>query len=512
MAFVGTILQEILKFTKSRRNKRVVLGAHLQDQTLRKLMRKAQFTQFGQKNDFSRLLKTRNITTYFNKNVPYYDYNALYKEWWHKTIEGEENVCWPGKIKYFALTSGTSEAASKRVPVSKELIRQIRKTSIRQMMTIPDLGLNPEFYEKSILGIGGSASLTRTAAGYEGDLSGIIASRLPVWIQRTYKPGKQISQLKSWEHKLEALANEAPRWDVGIIVGVPAWVQLTLERIIDKHNIKNIHEIWPNFNIYVHGGVSFAPYAQSFKRLLGHDLHFMDTYLASEGYMAFQGSHNKLGMELVMDNGIYFEFVPFNENNFDADGNIKSNVPVLTLHEVEENVDYAILISTCAGTWRYLIGDTIRFKSLETFELVITGRTKHFLSLCGEHLSVDNMNMAIKKVAAETGLIINEYAVAGKAHEGLFAHHWYIGADRPFNAPEMKEKIDNYLKELNDDYVVERRHALKDIFIHQIPLSDFYGFMQSKGKLGGQHKFPRVLKGKMLEDWDKFIAHKLIVK
>ena len=241
-------------------------------------------------------------------------------------------------------------------------------------------------------------------------------------------------------------------------------------------------------------------------------MQFLDTYLASEGFMAFQSSHNKLGMELVMDNGIYFEFVPFNENNFDADGNIKSNVQVLTLREIEKEVDYAILISTCAGTWRYLIGDTIRFKSLETFELIITGRTKHFLSLCGEHLSVDNMNMAIKKVAAESGLIINEYAVAGKPHEGLFAHHWYIGADRPFDIAGMKQKIDQYLKELNDDYVVERRHALKDIFIHQVPLHDFYGFMKSKGKLGGQHKFPRVLKGKMLEDWDAFIAHKLIVK
>jgi GH3 auxin-responsive promoter len=506
MPFVGSILQEILKFSKSRREKRVVLGAHLQDQTLRKLVRKAQFTQFGQQNDFSRLLKTRNITKYYNQNVPYYDYNKMHKDWWHKTLEGEENVTWPGKIKYFALTSGTSEAASKRVPVTKELIKQIRKTSIRQMMTIPDLVEGPEFYQKSILGIGGSASLKRTEAGYEGDLSGIIASRLPLWIQRTYKPGRQISQLRSWEEKLEALATDAPKWDVGIIVGVPAWVQLTLERIIDKHNVKSIHDIWPNFKIYVHGGVAFAPYTDSFKKLLGQHVNYLDTYLASEGYMAFQSAHNKLGMELVMDNGIYFEFVPFNETNFDGDGNIKQGAQVLTLREIEENVDYAILISTCAGTWRYLIGDTIKFKSLETFELVITGRTKQFLSLCGEHLSVDNMNMAIQKASADLGIIINEFAVAGKPYEGLFAHHWYIGANATFDTELMKQKIDGYLKELNDDYPVERRHALKEVFVHQIPLDTFYKFMESKGKMGGQHKFPRVLKGKMLEDWEKFLA------
>ncbi len=505
MPFVGSILQEILKFSKSRREKRVVLGAHLQDQTLRKLVRKAQFTQFGQQNDFSRLLKTRNITKYYNQNVPYYDYNKMHTDWWHKTLEGEENVTWPGKIKYFALTSGTSEAASKRVPVTKELIKQIRKTSLRQLMTIPDLVEAPEFYQKSILGVGGSASLKRTDVGYEGDLSGIIASRLPLWIQRTYKPGRQISQLRSWEEKLEALATEAPKWDVGLIVGVPAWVQLTLERIIDKHNVKSIHDIWPNFKIYIHGGVAFSPYTDSFKKLLGQHVNYLDTYLASEGYMAFQSAHNKLGMELVMDNGIYFEFVPFNETNFDGDGNIKQGAQVLTIREIEENVDYAILISTCAGTWRYLIGDTIKFKSLETFELVITGRTKQFLSLCGEHLSVDNMNMAVQKASANMGIIVNEFAVAGKPYEGFFAHHWYIGADQKFDTALMKQKIDGYLKELNDDYPVERRHALKEVFVHQIPLDDFYKFMESKGKMGGQHKFPRVLKGKMLEDWEAFI-------
>lgn len=511
MAFVGTILQEILKFGKNRREKRVILSAHLQDQTLRKLMRKAQFTKFGQKNDFSRLLKTRNIARYFNQNVPVYDYDKLYKEWWHKTIEGEENVCWPGKIKYFALTSGTSGAASKRVPVSREMIRQIRKTSLRMMMSIPDFGVSPEFYQKSLLGIGGSSDLKRNEFGLlEGDLSGIIQSRMPVWAQSFYKPGKQISNIRNWEEKLDALAKEAPKWDVGIVSGVPAWVQLMIERIVSYHKVKSIHEIWPDFNIYVHGGVSFAPYTESFKTLLGKKVNFLDTYLASEGFVAFQSASNKLGMQLVMDNGMYFEFIEFTERNFDTDGNLLSNPEVLTIHEIKENVDYAILLSTCAGTWRYLIGDTIRFRSLETFEIVITGRTKHFLSLCGEHLSVDNMNMALLRSTQEMGLVVNEYTVTGKPFDGAFSHHWYLAVNQPVNADIIKDKIDFHLKELNDDYVVERRHALKDIFVHQLPPEAFYRFLEKRGKLGGQHKFPRVLKGKLLEEWESFLREQYV--
>lgn len=505
MAFVGTILQEILKFSKNRRNKRVVLDAHLQDVTLRKLMRKAQFTEFGQKNDFSRLLKTKNITKYFNQNVPFYDYNSLYKEWWHRTIEGEENITWPGRIKYFALTSGTSEAASKRVPVSKEMLRAIRKASVRQACTVPDYGFEPEFYQKSLLAVGGSSALVKTAVGYEGDLSGIVARKVPPYIKPFYKPGKEINSIKNWEQKLDALAKDAPKWDIGIIGGVPAWVKLTIERVIDYHNVQSIHDVWPNLKIYIHGGVAFAPYADSFARLFGNKVKTLDTYLASEGFMAFQTLHQKHGMQLQLDNGIYFEFVPFNDDNFDPDGNLKPNAKVLTIREVDEHVDYAILISTCSGTWRYLIGDTIKFVSLDTFEILITGRTKHFLSLCGEHLSVDNMNMAIRKVASDLNIDINEYTVCGKPYEGVFAHHWYIGVNGNADPSVLKEKIDLYLKELNDDYVVERRHALKDIFVEVLPVEKFYAFMQYRGKVGGQSKFPRVLKGKILEDWNQFL-------
>ncbi len=505
MAFVGTILQEMLKFAKNRREKRVVLNANLQDVTLRKLVRKAQFTQFGQKNDFSRLLKTRNISKYFANNVPKYDYNNLYKEWWNKTIQGEENVTWPGRTKYFALTSGTSEASSKRVPVTKDLIKQIRKTSLRQMTSTLDYNFTPDYYQKSLLAIGGSANLIKTDIGFEGDLSGIVANRMPVWAQTFYRPGKNINSIRNWEDKLHAIAKEAPKWDIAIVGGVPAWVKLAIERIIAYHNVRSIHEIWPNFKIYVHGGVAFAPYKDSFHRLFDNKVYCLDTYLASEGFMAFQSAQNKLGMQLVLDNGIYFEFVEFNDDNFDFDGNLKPNAEAVTLHDVRENVDYATLISTCAGTWRYLIGDTVRFKSLETFEVIISGRTKLFLSLCGEHLSIDNMNMAILKASDELNFEVNEFTVVGIPYEGLFAHKWYIGTNQQVDKTILKSKIDDCLKNLNDDYIVERRHALKEIFVEILPLEKFYRFMALKGKIGGQHKFPRVLKGKIQEEWLAFL-------
>ncbi|MFZ5552989.1 MAG: GH3 family domain-containing protein [Bacteroidota bacterium] len=505
MAFVGTILQELMKIRKRIRKRMVVYDEKLQEKTLRKLLTYAQNTRFGQAYRFKEILRSEDIKKSFAKNVPVHDYNKLYDEWWHYLLKGEDDITWPGRIKHYALTSGTSGSPSKRVPVSYHMIKAIRKVSVRQMLSIPDFGVNSDFYQKSVLMIGGSTALKRIPAGFEGDLSGIMQKRIPRWFTRFYKPGKKIAVIKDWEHKLDAVAKEAKNWDIGVICGVPAWIQLLMEKIIKENNAKHIHEIWPNLNIYVHGGVSFTPYRESFKKLLGKEINYLDTYLASEGFIAAQNSDNKLGMQLVLDNWIYFEFVPFNEKNFDHEGQIKEEAEILTIEEVKENVDYAILISTCSGAWRYLIGDTIRFVKMETFEIIITGRTKHFLSLCGEHLSVDNMNMAVKKVGEELGVNINEYTVCGENYNGLFAHRWYVGVDKITDTAKLKEKLDAALKDLNDDYTTERGHALKEIFVEQLSIEKFYAFMDAQGKLGGQNKFPRVMKGKVLEDWKRFV-------
>jgi hypothetical protein len=247
------------------------------------------------------------------------------------------------------------------------------------------------------------------------------------------------------------------------------------------------------------------PYKRGFERLLGKPITYIETYLASEGFLAFQNRPDATGMHLALNNNIFFEFVPFDHKNFDAEGNMIEEPEAYMIHEIEEDKDYAILISTNAGAWRYAIGDTVKLVDRARSEIIITGRTKHFLSLVGEHLSVDNMNKAIEMVSDELKVSIPEFTVAGVPYGNFFAHHWYVATDDKVDAEDLKNRIDDKLKELNDDYVVERRHALKDIMVTVLPESTFMGFMKAKGKIGGQHKFPRVLKGKMLEEWDHFL-------
>ena len=232
---------------------------------------------------------------------------------------------------------------------------------------------------------------------------------------------------------------------------------------------------------------------------------YIETYLASEGFIAYQDRQGAKGMKLVTNDHIFHEFVPFDDNNFDNEGNLVQNPQTLMIHEVEEGKDYALLISTSAGAWRYLIGDTIRFTDKERSEIIITGRTKHYLSLVGEHLSVDNMNKAVQLASEELNISIPEFTVAGVPHGLFFAHQWYLASDDKADTQILKQKIDDKLRELNDDYAVERDNALKDVFVKVLPESKFMDFMQLKGKIGGQHKFPRVLKGKMLADWQKFL-------
>ncbi|MTI20732.1 GH3 auxin-responsive promoter, partial [Fulvivirga sp. RKSG066] len=429
----------------------------------------------------------------------------IYNEWWHQAQEGRKDVCWPGRLKYFALSSGTSEAASKYIPITREMKRAIQKTSIRQILTLSKYDLPAEVFEGGILMLGGSTHLNNRGSYFEGDLSGIQAAQLPFWFQHFYKPGRKIAKKRDWDEKLNEICRKAPEWNINIIVGVPAWIQILMEKIIAYHKVDNIHEIWPKLSVYVHGGVSFDPYRKGFERLLGRKIYYIETYLASEGFVAFQAKPDHRSMKLVLNNGIFYEFVPFVEENFDENGDIKPSAETLTIDEVEEDKEYALIMSSCAGAWRYIIGDVIKITSKEDSEIVITGRTKHFLSLCGEHLSVDNMNKAVQLVADDFGLDIPEFTVAGIPHGSLFAHHWYLGTDGDVNKEEVKAKLDSHLKALNDDYAVERSAALKDIIVDILPVSKFYDYMESKGKVGGQNKFPRVMKKNQLDDWEQFV-------
>jgi hypothetical protein len=475
---------------------------------LKKLLRRARYTAFGQAFGFEQILQSKRVGKLFQQKVPVYSYNKIYKEWWHRTLEGESDICWPGKIKFFALSSGTSESASKFIPVTNDLLKGNKIIMIKQLISLFNYKDVPLVsISKGWLTLGGSTDLQKGPGYYAGDLSGITAKKAPFWFQPFYKPGKKIAKEKDWNKKLKEIVEKAPNWDIGFIVGVPAWIQMCIEMVIERYKLNNIHEMWPNLAFFVHGGVSFEPYKHGFEKLLGKPIQYVETYLASEGFLAWQDKQQGPGMRLSFNQHIFFEFVPFDENNFDETGELVDQPQTLMIHEVEEGKDYAILISTVAGAWRYLIGDTVRFTNKERAEIIITGRTKHFLSLVGEHLSVDNMNKAVQLVSEELNISIPEYCVTGEPSGTFFEHHWYVACDNEIDENILIQKIDAQLVELNDDYAVERKSALKGVRITILPEKTFLSFLESKGKIGGQHKFPRVLKGAVLDDWKKFISN-----
>lgn len=478
-----------------------------QRRVLKTLLKKARQTQFGQRYQFSEILNNKVPDQFFRQIVPAFDYSTIYNEWWNQTLKGTPDVCWPGKIKYFALSSGTSEAASKYIPITKDLMRGNRIVMIKQLLSLRNYdNISWKSVGKGYLMLGGSTDLQKGPGYFAGDLSGITAKKAPFWFSPFYKPGKKIARTRDWNSKLEAIVEEAPNWDIGFVVGVPAWIQMCMEMVIERYKLKDIHEIWPNLSFFCHGGVAFEPYKKGFERLLGKPISYIETYLASEGFIAYQDRQFPDGMKLVLNEHIFFEFMPFDDRHFDGDGNIIGMPKTLLIDEVEENIDYAILISTSAGAWRYLIGDTIRFVNKERSEIIITGRTKHFLSMVGEHLSVDNMNRAVQVASEKLNASITEFTVAGIPMNGFFGHHWYIGTDDTVDLTDLRNIIDETLKELNDDYAVERANALKDIVVEVLPEHTFMRFMESKGKMGGQHKFPRVLKGNLLDDWKGFLT------
>jgi hypothetical protein len=478
-----------------------------QNRVLKSLLKKARQTQFGEHYGFGEILKSKTPQDDFRKLVPAFDYSTLYNEWWNQTLKGVPDVCWPGKIKYFALSSGTSEAASKYIPITKELMKGNRISMIKQLLSLRNYdNISWKSVGKGYLMLGGSTDLQKGPGYFAGDLSGITAKKAPFWFSPFYRPGKKIAKTRDWNSKLQAIVEEAPNWDIGFVVGVPAWIQMCMEMIIERYKLKDIHEIWPNLTLFCHGGVAFEPYKKGFERLLGKPISYIETYLASEGFIAYQDRQDPDGMKLVLNEHIFFEFIPFDDEHFDTEGNITDASKTILIEDVQEHIDYAILISTAAGAWRYLIGDTIKFVNKKRSEIIITGRTKHFLSLVGEHLSVDNMNRAVQVASEKLNASITEFTVIGIPMDGFFGHHWYIGTDDTLDLTDLRNIIDETLKELNDDYAVERKSALKDVVVEILPENVFIAFMESKGKMGGQHKFPRVLKGKALEEWLEFLA------
>lgn len=478
-----------------------------QQRTLEELLNKAKDTAFGKYYRFENLLASINTPEAFAKEIPFFDYHQMYDKWWKRQLEGAEDITWPGSSDYYALSSGTTGKTSKRIPVTDDMIEAIRNAGIKQVFTLSNYDLPADFFEKEILMLGSSTDLQEREDHLEGEISGISASNIPMWFQRYYKPGPEIASIDDWDKRVAAIVKEAPNWDIGALSGIPSWLELMLEAVIEGHGLNNIHEIWPNLQVYTSGGVAFGPYEKSFNALMGKPITVIDTYLASEGFLAFQTRPETHAMQLITDNGIYFEFVPFKPEYVNQDGSITKDAPCITLREVEEGVDYALIISTVSGAWRYLIGDTIAFTDVERAEIEITGRTKFFLNTVGSQLSVNKLDKAVKSLEDEFGLRIPEYTLCAKRFDDGFYHCWYLGSDKSKDGDELAQALDKHLKEANKNYKVARGKALQGVKVNTVSPEVFYEWNARNKKKGGQVKMERVMGEEKFETWEEFVSN-----
>ncbi|MBC8767916.1 GH3 auxin-responsive promoter family protein [Arenibacter sp. BSSL-BM3] len=482
-----------------------------QQEVLRSILNIAKNTDFGQYYNFETILNSEDFPRKFAEKIPYFDYNKINDEWWHKLHDGHENVTWPGRPSYFALSSGTTGKSSKRIPVTDDMIESIRAAGLKQVFALSNFDLPADFFEKEIMMLGSSTNLEERNEFMEGEISGISAGNIPFWFRSYYKPGEEIAKIEDWDKRVERIAERAADWDIGALSGIPSWIELMLQKVIEYHSLKNIHEIWPNLMVYTSGGVAFGPYEKSFNALMGHPITVIDTYLASEGFIACQTRPETKAMQLITDNGIYFEFVPFKPEYIREDGSLTPNAPAKALNEVELDQDYVLVISTVSGAWRYLIGDTIRFTNLEKAEIQITGRTKFFLNTVGSQLSVNKMDDAIRHLEDAYSTKIPEYTICAKrCDDGEFYHCWYLGSDMENpDCASLSNSLDEFLMEANKNYKVARSKSLKGVKVKVVSTDCFYDWNGKNKKKGGQVKMERVMNEEKFADWEKFIQSKI---
>ncbi len=472
---------------------------------LKDLLTKARLTAFGKKYGFSNILSSADPIRAFQQTVPVYDYDKLNADWWHYLIDGHQNVTWPGGQSYFALSSGTT-SNSKSIPVTNDMLDAIRRAGVQQVMSLKNFDLPADFFEKQILMLGSSVNLIEKDDHEEGEISGISAANIPVWFRPYYKPGVEIASLNDWDEKVRRIAEEAPNWDIGSLSGIPSWIEMMLKEVIAHNKLNTIHDIWPNLAVYTTGGVAFEPYRKSFETLLARPLIYIDTYLTSEGYLATQKRPDTTSMALLVGNGIFFEFVPFTDGNLDENGCVKPDAPVLTLAETEENTDYVLLISTVSGAWRYMIGDTVMITDRQRAEIRITGRTKHYLNVVGEQLSVQQMNAAMQTMQQRFDIEIPEFVVSAVRKNGEYINKWFVGTNRRADGVLFAEALDTELRANNKNYNVARTKALKGVEVEVIPMAHFYRWSEEYKKLGGQAKIPRVMKEEDFREFEQYVS------
>ncbi len=503
MAILGSIIKGAINLTDAISNEDPKQIA--QEKVLKNLLSKAKDTAFGKYYGFKKLLESENIQEEFAKVVPVHDYNKMTEDWWSKVHDGNADICWPGKPTYFALSSGTTGKSSKRIPVTDDMLSAIKTTGIKQVGALSNFDLPADFFEKEIMMLGSSTDLTAEGEFLEGEISGISASNIPYWFQGYYKPGKEIAKIDDWDTRVATIAKNAKNWDIGALSGIPSWMELMLKEVISYHRVDTIHDIWPNLQVYTSGGVAFEPYEKSFNKLLAKPIIVIDTYLASEGFIAYQQRPETHAMKLVTDNGIYFEFVPFKPEYIKQDGSLVDDAPVVTIDEVEEDTDYVLLISTVSGAWRYLIGDTIAFKNKERGEIIITGRTKFFLNVVGSQLSVNKMEAALRELEQEFDIEIPEFTIAAVNKDGEFYHHWYLGTTSNIENTKLRDRLDMALKDANKNYKVARSKALKGVIVTSVDPEVFYEWNAMNKKKGGQVKMEQVMDEEKFKEWEAFV-------
>ncbi len=460
------------------------------------LLSKGAGTEYGQKYRFSEIASYEDFTN----QVPVVEYDDI-KPYIKRMFEGEENVLWPGNVKWFAKSSGTTSDRSKFIPVTEESLKNTHYRGGKDIFAVY-IDLNPDtnIFNGKALSIGGSNKINKlTGNSYYGDLSSILIQNLPFWAEFKRTPSLETALLDDWEEKLDKITKEAVAENVTTVAGVPSWVLVVFNHILEYTGEKSLLEIWPEFELFIHGGVSFEPYKASYQKILpSPHVHYLETYNASEGFFAIQTSLLENSMMLMLDYQVFYEFLDFEDYK---KGNYANTIP---LEGVEKHRNYVMIISTNGGLWRYIIGDTVEFTSLFPHKIRITGRTKYYINVFGEELMEDNVERALIDVSRMTGAIVREYTVApvfmdDSNKQG--AHEWVIEFEKePPDLIEFMKMLDNELKKVNSDYEAKRYKdmTLRQPIIHKVPSGTFHKWLAIKGKLGGQNKVPRLSQNRQI--------------
>lgn len=458
-----------------------------QREVLQHLVTAAQYTEFGKKYGFSRLFNLKE----FKKRVPIHEYPDL-KPYIERMMAGEENILWNEPIKWFAKSSGTTSEKSKFIPMSDESLKDNHYQANKDVLTNYYKNFpGSDLLTGKGLVVGGSHQINKLNENIQyGDLSAVLMRNSPFWGQWLRTPELSIALLDEWETKIEKLAQTTSLENVTSLAGVPTWTLILLKRILEITGKKTIKEVWPNLELYINGGVSFVPYREQFEKIIGAPINYLEVYNASEGFFAAQEKPGDNGMTLFTEHGVFYEFMPIEEYK-------KQNPVTLGLADVQLHKNYAPVISTTGGLWRYLIGDTIQFTSLNPYRIKVSGRLKHYMNAFGEEVIVDNADHAIALAAQKTNAIVNDYTAAPVyfTESSNGAHEWLIEFDKePADMQTFTRELDAALKSLNSDYEAKRHKniALRMPIVKSIPMGVFNKWLHNKGKMGGQHKVPRL--------------------